>query len=145
MSGNLAFLGSQPVDSCLAIRLRVSVLEYFGRPDFLARCTGQSPYIESDFFEQTVLGCMSTTTIAQYINGKLEFVTFWGRFLYTRDKIGTISPSFHQGPRLIAHRDKMGTNSLHTGTKSGQFHQIRPEGDYRRISVPSGGFLLISY
>lgn len=35
-----------------------------------------STYIESDFFQQTVLGCMSTTTVAQYINGKLALSAF---------------------------------------------------------------------
>ena len=38
--------------------------------------TGMSTYLESDFFQQTVLGCMSTTTIAQYINGKLALSAF---------------------------------------------------------------------
>ena len=35
-----------------------------------------STCLESDFFQQTVLGCMSTTTIAQYINGKLALSAF---------------------------------------------------------------------
>ena len=38
--------------------------------------TGQSTYIESDFFQQTVLGCMSTTTIDQYSSGKLALSAF---------------------------------------------------------------------
>ena len=50
--------------------------------------TGPSTYIESDFFEQTVLGCMSTTTIAQYINGKLALSAFCkGIGRHTWDKV----------------------------------------------------------
>ena len=33
--------------------------------------TGMSTYLESDFFQQTVLGCMSATTIDQYSSEKL--------------------------------------------------------------------------
>ena len=51
-----------------------------------------------------------------------EFVTNWGRFLYTRDIFGIIAPSFRVAMQLVAQEDKTGTNSDYSSAQGGEVH-----------------------